>query len=305
MVEWPTTDVPEHLRFKPILTGSEWSATPPRYMNPREKKPAPNPAQQFKRETFSPGRAWEGVQPRYLQARQPKPAPAPVPLFAAKELIDHKAYVERTGQSKVAPKYLEGVIPPEGTESPRRQIEQQKEKNKKLTGWRSNALNTIPMTFDEIRNRNRKFIKYDWYDKKPTMSKPSVIAEYVRAGTPIRHHTMGSHYVTPKRAASVDGGDSKGWVPGGGFGGGRWFSRANSPKRMATIRENDIISAYLQEAKTMHVSRSHIPRVAGLSSAETFKRWETERSTNSPRPQTPEPRREGSHTKATSEKPQR
>jgi hypothetical protein len=270
------SSLPEHLRYKPFTVPNPCPAVEPRYLQPRKPAPTPPPLT-FRPETNSG--ATSRVQPRYLTPRAHTPPPKQLPQYHEQPEYDyHKRVAKAAGFGAAAPRLLDPMgrlAVKDGDLSPRDRVQQQREENKRLLSWRANAINGPSRTFDEIRLRNQSLVAaFEQAMLNKKNKTPSVVGDYCRHGTPVKHHTTSEQYVS-KRKKNFD----PKWVAGGGSGGGRWVRGGDKgPINRSTARSESRVREYRAQSADRKVSRANVPRVAKLAPSYSLQRWESEMS---------------------------
>ena len=171
---------------------------PPRYLTPRPRNaspqtsPAPPP-----REQFQTNKQWASVPPRFAESRPESPRPAPLdtsnPLTHWREKGVHDSLASRLGFGAVPSRFYadareKGDL---GENSPRRAIEEARSARKQKP-WSSFAPKAGRHTFDDMLP--------EYYTAHAELAPPapgaskvskkafSSVGEYIRTGSPIRHH---------------------------------------------------------------------------------------------------------------------
>lgn len=266
------TTLPDYLRYKPYTVPHPCPGVEPRYLDPRKPKTAV-PAPTFQPVTsFGPSPVRWNTPPRYLQARARTPEARPPPKYTElKEYEYHQRVARAAGFSNVNSRLLD---PPSRTRqedlSPRDRVQQQREENKRLTNWRSNPINGPSLTFDEIRQRNQHLkASFEAALAAKKNKTPSVVGDYCRHGTPVKHHTMSPEYVS-KRKKDFE----PRWTAAGGSGGGQWNRGSKGPVNRSTARSEHRVREYRTQSSERRVARRHVPRVATLAPSYSLQQWE-------------------------------
>jgi hypothetical protein len=270
------SELPEHLRYHPLTVPNPCPAVLPRYLLPRAPSPKPAKPSFQPQTTFGPAPPKPQAGPRYLQPRAQTPEPRkPTKYLELPEYQYHLRVATAAGFGHAASKLLEWHNKPNNPEeSPRARVAQHRESNKRISSWRGVATNAPSRTFDEVRQRNQHLaaiFEQAIAMKQQKNKTPSVVSDYCRHGTPIRHHTMGPYYVS-KRKKDFD----PKWTSGGGAGGGRWYKSADKgPTNKSLVRCESRVKELRSSSKERIVSRAHVPRVAMLAPSYSLQRWES------------------------------
>lgn len=274
-LEVPEVEIPEHLRYRPPRVDNQYRNVEPRYLNPRNRREPPKLENLLPKERIPENPHYRRVSSRILEPRRASPGPPPIPRFDPK-LLEQHATIAAKAWGSAHPRYLEGKKLPEGQPTPREEVETRREANKRVSSWRDVCTTPASLTFDEYRQRNRRLLAgvgaRNHIDAKPKPGTHSPVRQYITQGAPIAHHTMGPDYVSPAPRRDVV---EPHWTPGGGAGGGKW-ARRGGPIAAAVAREAQFIRAWREHAAEKKVSRTNVPRVASLSPALSYRRWEQE-----------------------------
>lgn len=260
------SELPEHLRYRPYKVPNLSRGVSARYLNPRSDKPLVNKPT-FQPDLLDNGKTWRAP-PRYLEARARTPEPRRAPTYQeTNEYQTHQRVARATGFGNAAARHLEHKHQ-EGP-SAREKVSEHRDATRRIWQWRGVATNAPSLTFDEIRRRNRN-LSGSYENARPKANRtPSVIEEYCRHGTPIKHHTMSEGYISQPRRRF----DPR-WVQPGGCGGGKWQPKANGPINRSTARSEMRVREFRSASKERTVGRRHVPRVATLSPAYSLTEYE-------------------------------
>ena len=275
------TALPDHLRYKPMQVPNPYRGVTPRYLEPR-KKDSTRPAPKFEAEQFPRIGGWSRTTSRHLEPRAQTPPPAKVvPYEETPEYLYHKDIEKVVGFSGVRSRHLEYSVPEEG-HTRKDDAQAFRHQHSRELQWRGIAINAPSRTFEEIRRRNTHLVENspDYVPKKNKT--PSVVEEYIRLGSPIRHHTTDKSYITPRVKYHMPK-----WAPAGGVGGGRANPIGKSPVNRSTQRSDVRVREVRAQSAERTVSRNHVPRVATLSPSYSLVRWESERRGASERSRSP------------------
>ena len=228
------TELPEHLRYHPMVVPNQYQSVMPRYLEPRKPLP-PSSAFDAVPKPIPKSSAFASATPRYLDALHtieekrlqrsasagghpsgrwggPSDAAggkgggaAPIDYRELPEFRLHRSLSQQLGfGSNIASRHLEKTNEitanatghgTKGYESPRHSVDRHRKENARALGFRVGALPSHSLSFDDHRRRNQKLISMM---SRKSKTAPSVIGAYVREGIPIPHHTTSASYVTNK-----------------------------------------------------------------------------------------------------------
>eukprot|EP00672_Neobodo_designis_P024738 CAMPEP_0174840792 /NCGR_PEP_ID=MMETSP1114-20130205/8902_1 /TAXON_ID=312471 /ORGANISM="Neobodo designis, Strain CCAP 1951/1" /LENGTH=339 /DNA_ID=CAMNT_0016074959 /DNA_START=29 /DNA_END=1048 /DNA_ORIENTATION=+ len=287
------TTLPEYLRYREYTVPNPCPNVTARYKEGRKAAPAPpvptfQPVTQFGAQPVK----WR-TPPRYLQPRARTPEPRTMQQYTESAEYEYHRRVSRAaGFGSAQSRLLDARQARDGELSPRDRVQQNRESNKRLTGWRSNPINGPSLTFDEIRNRNQQLrASFEAAMANKKNRAPSVVGDYLRHGTVINHHTMSEHYVSQRKKDFAPR-----WSAPGGSGGGRWSRGTKGPINRSTARTDVRVREYRARSQDRVVPKQHVPRVATLAPSFSLQRWEEQEaagatdagvSSESPAPRTP------------------
>lgn len=240
-----------------------------RYLHPR---PAATPqAWTPSKEKIPENPAYKSVEARYNHHKDAPPPRAreitPDPFL---KVEDHKRLTKML-HGDTASKFMNSGLYAPNQSSPRRQVEERLQSNRRVKGWRNDTVSASTRTFDDLLKVTDKVRPLPKTSKAKGVSQ---VHEYVLHGTPIKHHTM-DHLV-------VDGNEIHNKAKDlirrpSSSGGPRWQSpgpqtmtfaeRQKSTQVMQNQfkKEQDLLKAKTERRLSAHVPKSHVPRVAMLT----------------------------------------
>lgn len=271
-----STEIPEHLRYKPYKVDNPFPQVETRYRSPPKKVEAAKMYDTLygvKREAIPPNPLFGHVVPRYLSPpkrelptalpNEPRRLERTESVLPTPEYIQHKTSAAAQAFSHVLPKYADPSLYAHRDITPRDIVESKKRDNLQRVNKGNAPFIVAPQprgrTFKEMEHSNHRLA--DW--SAPSTSKrnqPSIIAEWVKNGIPIPTDRQTSPSKRPESPPRMGG---KPFAGGGGAGGGSFDRRSNSPVRRAMQLENKK-AMKLVSAMTEARSKSP-PRVATLS----------------------------------------
>lgn len=259
------SEIPEHLRYREVQVPNTFYHVTSRYTKERSATPPPPKPEYMPRGRIPVNPQFSRVAPRLLEPRSATPPPQRFPIESNDPFLKQHNEYRKVHWRGVRSKVLDKVGLDEGIESPREAIDRQRKEQKRETQWRGSTIFPVSLTFDEIRQRNKRYLKnvVDHSQVKPKKSGVSAVAGYIREGTPVRHHTTGEHYVSPRRAPSPYR-----WVPGG--------AQLRSMHKAQPSNTDEYINKWRAKAVEKKVERGHVPRVAHLAVSESFKKYVSE-----------------------------
>jgi len=271
--------LPDYLRYRPYTVPNPCPNVSARYLDSKKGAASPPPPTFQPTTQFGPQPVKWRTSPRYLQPRARTPEPKATQQYTeAPEYEYHRRVSRAAGFSNVQARLLDHTHKPakDGELSPRELVQQDRENNRRLTGWRSNPINGPSLTFDEIRNRNQQLrAAFEAAMSNKKNRTPSVVGDYCRHGTPITHHTTSEQYVSQRKKDFAPR-----WSAPGGSGGGRWSRGSKGPINRSTARTDTRVREYRARSQDRIVPRSHVPRVATLSPSYSLQRWESNEATD-------------------------
>ena len=242
-----------------------FQGTPPRYLNPPAEKPKHWPLPEKERIPANP--QFQGVHARYMD---PKEAPQPqnpmsrVPPSPFHDPKAHEALARANGFGGVGSRYRDELNKKEdGLPSPREIVEYKKSHGdvKLVKGWRSAGTRTPKhFTFDTLRRVTEARLQ-QLKPKKPQGQ--SSVKEYIKSGTPIKHHIM-SHAPPPRRE---DENQLPKWHAAGVSQTNFTDHHKKSLAARATQYGEDRVREQREKLKEAKVPKNYTPRVAKLAPA--------------------------------------
>jgi hypothetical protein len=260
----------------------------PRYLD--KKKEEPKRDTSVKRETFPVNSAFRSVAPRYTNIPEKKPTtaasngesekqagqkvPTPSPLEAWAEVQSHRQLARQLGFGAVPVKYIDAAQKADRSQSPvspRRLVEVSKQDKSKEIHWQSTS-SRVERTFDDLRKENPKMQRGVSPSRKTA---PSPVSEYVRHGTPIKHHLHTTDFIPVAERSGSAGqrneSPSRGRTPAWHSGGVALHHfdeiKKKEAKKNRYIKEEQRLRDERERRLSAVKGKAFVPRVALLAPA--------------------------------------